>query len=112
MQRRCIGALALALVIALCGGAAADELRATGIGDTGFGRFRDGATDATAAIQAALDAAAARGAVVLLPEGQYRIDGSLSVAEGDWIASAAERILYENIEFLRYVNVHYHPAPG
>ena len=40
------------------------------------------------------------------------IDGSLSVAEGDRIASAAEQILYENIEFLRYVNVHYHPAPG
>ena len=40
------------------------------------------------------------------------IDGSLTVVQGDRIASAAERTLYENIEFLRYVNVHCHPAPG
>ncbi len=38
------------------------------------------------------------------------IDGSLSVAAGDRIASQVEHILCENIEFLRRVYVHYHPA--
>ncbi len=37
------------------------------------------------------------------------IDGSLSVAAGDSIASAVERRLYERIELLRRVHVHYHP---
>ncbi len=38
------------------------------------------------------------------------IDGSLSVAEGDEIASRVEKILRRNIEFLRFVNIHYHPS--
>jgi cation diffusion facilitator family transporter len=38
------------------------------------------------------------------------IDGSLTVAEGDAIATQVERILYENIDLLRRVHVHYHPA--
>jgi divalent metal cation (Fe/Co/Zn/Cd) transporter len=38
------------------------------------------------------------------------VDGSLTVAEGDRIASEVERVLYERIEFLRRVSVHYHPA--
>jgi cation diffusion facilitator family transporter len=38
------------------------------------------------------------------------IDGSLSVAEGDQIASQVEQTLRKNIEFLRFVNIHYHPA--
>jgi len=38
------------------------------------------------------------------------IDGSLSVAEGDEIASRIEHALRRNIEFLRYVHIHYHPA--
>ena len=38
------------------------------------------------------------------------IDGSLSVAEGDEIASKVEQILRRNIEFLRYVTIHYHPT--
>jgi cation diffusion facilitator family transporter len=37
------------------------------------------------------------------------IDGSLSVAAGDSIASAVERRLYDRIELLRRVHVHYHP---
>jgi cation diffusion facilitator family transporter len=37
------------------------------------------------------------------------IDGSLSVAAGDSIASAVERRLYERIDLLRRVHVHYHP---
>jgi divalent metal cation (Fe/Co/Zn/Cd) transporter len=38
------------------------------------------------------------------------IDGSLSVAAGDEIASQVERTLYKHIEFLRRVHVHYHPT--
>lgn len=37
------------------------------------------------------------------------IDGSLSVAAGDSIACAVERRLYERIDLLRRVHVHYHP---
>ena len=42
------------------------------------------------------------------------VDGSLSVAEGDRIASRVERTLIEHIEFMRRVHVHYHPvtSPG
>ena len=38
------------------------------------------------------------------------IDGSLSVVEGDKIASDAELALYEAIPNLRKIHVHYHPA--
>ena len=38
------------------------------------------------------------------------VDGSLSVAEGDQIATQVERTLLNNIEFMRRVHVHYHPA--
>jgi len=38
------------------------------------------------------------------------IDGSLSVAAGDEIASQVERALYPHFEFMRRVHVHYHPA--
>lgn len=38
------------------------------------------------------------------------IDGSLSVAEGDRIATRVEHILGEEIDFLERVHVHYHPA--
>lgn len=38
------------------------------------------------------------------------VDGSLSVAEGDKIAIQVERILIEQVEFMRRVHVHYHPA--
>jgi len=37
------------------------------------------------------------------------VDGSLSVAEGDRIASQVEHRLYERIEFVKRVNIHYHP---
>lgn len=37
------------------------------------------------------------------------IEGSLSVDHGDEIATLAERKLYENIDFLRHVHIHYHP---
>lgn len=38
------------------------------------------------------------------------VDGSLSVAEGDKIAIQVERILIEQVDFMRRVHVHYHPA--
>lgn len=42
------------------------------------------------------------------------VDGSLSVVEGDEIATAVEKQLLARIPFLRQVHVHYHPAirPG
>ena len=49
-----------------------------------------GATDATAAIQAAIDAAALRGdAIVLLPPGTYRIDGLLRVSSSGIVLRGA-----------------------
>lgn len=38
------------------------------------------------------------------------INGSLSVVDGDRIASAVERTVAEHVAFTRRVNVHYHPA--
>ena len=38
------------------------------------------------------------------------VDGTLSVAAGDAIADAVERVLHERLEFLRAVHVHYHPV--
>ncbi len=38
------------------------------------------------------------------------VDGALSVAEGDEIATAVEHILIENVEMLSTVRVHYHPS--
>jgi len=38
------------------------------------------------------------------------VDGSLSVKAGDDIACQVEHILYQNVDFLRRVYVHYHPA--
>jgi divalent metal cation (Fe/Co/Zn/Cd) transporter len=38
------------------------------------------------------------------------VEGTLSVVAGDEIASEVERALCSEIEFLRRVHVHYHPA--
>ena len=38
------------------------------------------------------------------------VDGSLTVSQGDEIATDAESALLENIEFMRRVYVHYHPV--
>ena len=41
------------------------------------------------------------------------IDGSLSVAAGDQIASQVEETVWRNVEYIRRVSVHYHPSrPG
>ncbi|MBN2474788.1 MAG: cation transporter [Pirellulales bacterium] len=38
------------------------------------------------------------------------VDGTLTVAAGDQIASDVERVLRRNIEYLRHVTIHYHPS--
>ena len=38
------------------------------------------------------------------------IDGSLTVRQGDWIATDVESLLYDSIPNLRHIHVHYHPA--
>ncbi len=38
------------------------------------------------------------------------VDGSLSVTEGDRIATQVEHTLLEHVEFMRRVHVHYHPT--
>jgi cation diffusion facilitator family transporter len=38
------------------------------------------------------------------------VDGFLSVAEGDKIATQVEDVLIENIDLMRKVHVHYHPV--
>jgi cation diffusion facilitator family transporter len=38
------------------------------------------------------------------------INGSLTVKEGDWIATRVESVLYDAIPNIRHVHVHYHPA--
>jgi cation diffusion facilitator family transporter len=38
------------------------------------------------------------------------VDGSLTVQEGDDIATTVERLLTEEIDYLRSVHVHYHPC--
>jgi len=39
------------------------------------------------------------------------VDGDLKVAEGDAIATRVEQALFEQVEFLRGVHIHYHPTP-
>jgi divalent metal cation (Fe/Co/Zn/Cd) transporter len=38
------------------------------------------------------------------------IDGSLTVRQGDRIATNVEALLYEAIPSIRHIHVHYHPA--
>ena len=38
------------------------------------------------------------------------VSGSLSVTKGDAVASAVERALLEQVDFVRRVHVHYHPT--
>ena len=48
---------------------------------TDYGAVGDGATDSTEAVRAALDAAAAAGGTVLVPEGRFSVRG-LAVPNG------------------------------
>ncbi len=54
-----------------------------------LGAKADGKTDDTKAIQAALDAAATKGPICLLPAGHYRLDGSLTVPPGVTLAGVS-----------------------
>lgn len=56
---------------------------------TEFGAKADGVTDDTAAVQAALEAAATRGPRCLLPPGRYRLDGALTVPAGVTLQGAS-----------------------
>jgi divalent metal cation (Fe/Co/Zn/Cd) transporter len=38
------------------------------------------------------------------------VDGTLTVAAGDAIADEVERVLHEQVDYLRAVHVHYHPV--
>jgi len=46
----------------------------------------------------------------LLVDVTIGIDGTMSVADGDRIATRVERVLNQNIEYLRRISVHYHPS--
>lgn len=79
---------AVAAVISQAESASADLKSAT----DEFAAFRDGAADATPALQAALDrVGAAGGGTVALPAGRYRIEGAMRIPpgitlEGSWTA--------------------------
>ena len=59
-----------------------------------FGAAGDGATDDTAAIQAAIDKAAEQGGRAYIPPGQYLVAGSLVVKPGVAVVGAAVAPLY------------------
>lgn len=79
-------ALVLALLLGLAAAASADpELKPDPLAAASvmsFGAKADGKTDDTKAFQKALDAAAAKGGVVLAPAGTYLIAGALEVPQG------------------------------
>ena len=50
---------------------------------------KTGATDATAAIQSAIDLLGTQGGVVLIPEGTYRVDGLLTIAQSKIVLRGA-----------------------
>jgi hypothetical protein len=54
-----------------------------------FGAVGDGAADDTAALQAALEAAVAKGPVCFVPAGHYRLDGPLTVPPGVTLLGAS-----------------------
>ena len=54
-----------------------------------YGAIGDGVADDTAALQAALEAAATKGPICFVPAGHYRVDGALSVPPGVTLAGAS-----------------------
>jgi cation diffusion facilitator family transporter len=48
--------------------------------------------------------------VYLIANVTIGVEGAQSVAEGDKIATRVERTLLDNIEFMRWVHVHFHPS--
>lgn len=79
MRMAFFGALIL-VAAAMCAAAESDGLVSASVID--FGARADGKTDDTAAFQKALDSAADKGGIVLVPAGTYLIAGSLNVPQG------------------------------
>ena len=84
---------ALLLMVGLTGLAgtiSADEPPPAGrVNARSFGAIGDGEADDTAALQAALEAATAKGPVCFVPAGQYRLDGHLTVPPGVTLLGAS-----------------------
>ena len=84
---------ALLLMVGLTGLAgtiSADEPPPAGrVNARSFGAIGDGEADDTAALQAALEAATAKGPVCFVPAGQYRLDGPLTVPPGVTLLGAS-----------------------
>jgi len=55
-----------------------------------FGAVADGKSDDTKAFQSALDKAASKGEVVLVPAGQYKLNGVLTIPDGVTLKGIAE----------------------
>jgi len=71
------------LILAIAADAKAPDARPPASVDVlAYGAKADGKIDDTAAFQRALDAAGARGGIVLVPEGAYLIGGSVTVPAG------------------------------
>lgn len=75
-----LAVLSLAVGSAVAAPGPSDMPVAAGVFD--FGAKADGKTDDTASFQKALDSAAAKGGIVLVPTGTYLIAGSLNVPQG------------------------------
>jgi len=71
-----------------------------------YGADNTGATDSTAAIQAAINAAQAGGGIVLLPAGVYRCDGILAVTQSG-VVLRGEGPTQTTIYFTRTANMAY-----
>jgi len=63
-----------------------------------FGAKGDGKTDNTAAFQAAIEKAGETGGTVLVPAGQFRFDGVLTLASGVTLKGIAEGPPAANLE--------------
>jgi hypothetical protein len=78
------------------------RLTSLGYNVMNYGAVGDGSNDDTSAIQAAIDATPARGGIVFLPVGQYKISSSLSIikpitlvgAGYSWNGNNAENATY------------------
>ena len=84
-----LGTLMLVASTALCAQAADTVFPVTR-----YGAKADGLTDATAALQKAVNAAAKRGGIVTLPAGKFLIAGSVKVPAGVTVRGVNARPLY------------------
>ncbi|NDV61577.1 hypothetical protein G0Q06_03860 [Puniceicoccales bacterium CK1056] len=92
MNKRKLIAHLLILVLAGLPGYAIGSTPPTQINAKDFGAAGNGEKDDTKAIQAALHAAAKGNGVCYLPEGRYRLDGSLTVPDGVTLRGSYESI--------------------